>query len=115
MMFKCLLLQVWYTLGDPAPEKSLARDLMFRRFVGPGLSETVPEHSTLWRFRNLLEQESLYDKLLQAINKQLRASNPIIQQGEVSIIDASVIQAKNNRPKKGKGANNTQDPEVVIM
>ena len=34
LMFKGLLLQVWYTLSDPGLEKQLARDLLFRRFVG---------------------------------------------------------------------------------
>jgi len=112
MMFKCLLLQVWYKLSDPALEKSLARDLMFRRFAGIGLTDAIPDHSTLWRFRNLLEEEGLYNTLLQEINTQLQADNLIIKQGEVSIIDASVIQAKNNRPRKGKDGKNTQDKEA---
>jgi len=34
MMFKALLLQSWYKLSDPQLEKQLARDLLFRRFVG---------------------------------------------------------------------------------
>lgn len=100
MMFKCLLLQVWYNLSDPVIEKSLARDLMFRRFAGLGLSESVPDHSSFWRFRNLLEEEQLYQKLLEEINQQLEAKGYLIKQGEVSIIDASVIKAKQNRPKK---------------
>jgi len=113
MMFKCLLLQVWYNLSDPAIEKSLARDLMFRRFAGLSLSESVPDHSSFWRFRNLLEEEQLYQPLLEEINQQLQAKGYIIKEGEVSIIDASVIKAKQNRPKKGKDGNNTQDKEAA--
>jgi IS5 family transposase len=45
MMFKALLLQSWYGLSDPALEKQLARDLLFRRFVDLSLSESVPDHS----------------------------------------------------------------------
>jgi len=60
MMFKALLLQAWYGLSDPGLEKQLARDLLFRRFVDLSLSESVPDHSTFWRFRNLLEAEGLY-------------------------------------------------------
>ncbi len=115
MMFKSLLLQSWYKLSDPALEKSLARDLMFRRFAGISLSETTPDHSTIWRFRNLLEEEGLYNTLLEEINQQLQANSLIIQQGEISIIDATVIKAKNNRPKKDKKdkkGSNTQDPEA---
>ena len=48
MMFKALLLQSWYALSDPALEKQLARDLLFRRFIGLSISESVPDQSTLW-------------------------------------------------------------------
>ena len=47
MMFKALLLQSWYALSDPALEKQLARDLLFRRFIGLSISESVSDHSTL--------------------------------------------------------------------
>ena len=59
MMFKILLLQSWYQLSDPAMEKQLARDLLFRRFVGLGLDAPLPDHSTLWRFRELLIKKRL--------------------------------------------------------
>lgn len=113
LMFKALLLQSWYSLSDPALEKQLARDLLFRRFVDLSLSESVPDHSTFWRFRNLLETNGLLEKLLEEINVQLSHQGLLIQQGEVSIIDASVIKAKQNRPKKDKHGKNTQDPEAA--
>ena len=92
MMFKALLLQVWYGLSDPGLEKQLARDLLFRRFVDLSLSESVPEHTTFWRFRNLLETEGLYETLLVEINQQLSQQGLLIRHGEVSIIDANVIE-----------------------
>jgi IS5 family transposase len=107
MMFKALLLQSWYNLSDPALEKQLARDLLFRRYVDLSVSESVPEHSTFWRFRNVLEKKGLFEKLLETINEQLSSKGLLITQGEVSIIDASVIEAKQCRPKKDKEGNNT--------
>lgn len=112
MMFKALLLQSWYDLSDPKLEKQLARDLLFKRFVGLGLSEGVPDHSTLWHFRNLLESEGHYDELLACLNEQLKNKELIIRTGEVSIIDASVIEAKQCRPNKDKQGNTTQDQEA---
>jgi hypothetical protein len=50
-----LIVKSWYALSDPALEKQLARVLLFRRFIGLSISESVPDHSTLWRFRKLLE------------------------------------------------------------
>ncbi|MBQ0721754.1 MAG: IS5 family transposase, partial [Gammaproteobacteria bacterium] len=112
MMFKALLLQSWYKLSDPALEKQLARDLLFRRFTGLDISESVPDHSTFWRFRQTLEKLCLMDGLLSEINRQLSDQGLYIKSGEVSIIDASVIEAKNCRPNKNKQGETTQDPEA---
>ena len=71
------------------------------------------DHTTFWRFRNLLETEGLYETLLEEINQQLTQQGLLIRCGEVSIIDASVIEAKQNRPGKGKDGKNTQDPEAA--
>jgi IS5 family transposase len=113
MMFKALLLQSWYTLSDPKLEKQLARDLLFRRFVGLDIAESVPDHSTFWRFRQILEKKQLMAALLLEINQQLSEQGLYIQSGEVSIIDASVIEAKQCRPNKRKGGSSTQDPEAA--
>ncbi|MFT5929908.1 MAG: IS5 family transposase [Oceanospirillaceae bacterium] len=48
--------------------------------------------------------------LLAEINRQLSIQGLYIRAGEISIIDASVIQAQRNRPNKDKDGNNTQDP-----
>ena len=112
IMFKALLLQSWYDLSDPQLEKQLARDLLFRRFTNLDISESVPDHSSFWRFRQRLEQEALMEKLLIEINQQLSEQGLYIRAGEVSIVDASVIEAKQSRPNKRKDGSSTQDPEA---
>ena len=97
-------------LATPGLEKQLARDLLFRRFVGLGIAESVPDHSSIWRFRQILEKNGLLTKLQEDINNQLAEQGLIIRAGEVSIIDASVIEAKNCRPNKGVDGQCTQDP-----
>lgn len=69
LMFKAMLLQSWYKLSDPQLEKQVARDLLFRRFIGLSLSETVPDHSSFWRFRNHPQIIALQASLL-GENKQ---------------------------------------------
>ena len=73
----------------------------------------MPDHSTFWRFRNLLEAEGLYETLLEEINQQLTQQGLFIRCGEVRIIDASVIEAQQNRPGKDKEGKNTQAPEAA--
>lgn len=112
LMFKALLLQSWYGLSDPALEKQLARDLLFRRFVGLNLSDTIPDHSTIWRYRQALDKANVTQALLKEVNLQLHQKGLLIKHGSVSIIDASVIEAGRARPNKGSDGNNTQDPEA---
>lgn len=112
MMFKGLLLQVWYKLSDPGLEKQLARDLLFRRFAGLDIAQSVPDHTTIWRFRQLIESEELMKPLMDEVTRQLADQSLLIQQGEVSIIDASVIEAKQCRPNKKEDGSSTQDPEA---
>jgi transposase, IS5 family len=112
LMFKALLLQSWYGLSDPGLEKQLARDLMFRRFTDLGLSEGVPDHSTIWRFRNTLTKQGLLDILLAEVNQQLSAKGLYIRAGEAVIVDATVIGANQSRPRKNAKGENTQDSEA---
>lgn len=113
MMFKILILQAWYSLSDEALEKQIARDLMFRRFINLGLSQSVPDHSSIWRFRQLLNTEQLLEPLLEQINLHLSQRSIIVTSGSINIIDATVIEAKQCRKRKGKDGNNTQDPEAA--
>ena len=48
---KLLLLQQWYGLSDTGLEEAVDDRLSFRRFAGLPLDESVPDHSTIWRFR----------------------------------------------------------------
>src|SRR5436309_1183557 len=70
-LFKALLLQQWYGLPDPELEEALADRLSFRRFVGLSLDQEVPDHSTLWRFREALGRERLSRKVFAEIELQL--------------------------------------------
>ena len=107
MMFKILILQAWYNLSDEALEKQIARDLMFRRFIDLSLSECVPDHSSIWHFRQLLNTEQLLKPLLEQINQHLEQNSIIVSLGSINI-----IEAKQSRKHKGKDGNNTQDCEA---
>ena len=51
MMFKAILLGQWHSLPDAKLEEALAVRLDFIDFCGLGLSDAVPDESTLCRFR----------------------------------------------------------------
>lgn len=94
IMFKILLLQVWYKLSDVQIEKQLARDLLFRRFTALSLDAPTPDHSTIWRFREKLVKQELLAPLLSNLNDQLVQKRIKIKQGSVAIIDATLFRAQ---------------------
>jgi IS5 family transposase len=54
----------------------------------------------------------LLDTLLSEVNRQLSAKGLYIKTSQVGIVDATVIEAKQSRPRKGKDGGNTQDSEA---
>lgn len=112
LMFKALLLQSLYGLSDAELEDALNDRLSFRRFVGLGLEEAVPDHSTLCRFRNLLVEAKLLDKLFSELDKQLDAAGMILRRG--TMLDATVIETTASRPPFGNSAAKPVDPDAAF-
>lgn len=98
MLFKMCLLQTWYGLSDYELEDQVNDRLSFSRFIGLSLDDKSPDHSVVSRFRTELTQKRAYDKLLEAINKQLIAHEIIVKKGV--IVDAKVTDTL--RKPRGK-------------
>ena len=91
LLFRALLVGSLYGLSERELEEALADRLSFRRFVGLGLEEAVPDHSSLNRFRNELVAGGLMDRLFGELDKQLEAAGVMLRRG--TMLDATVIAA----------------------
>ena len=113
LMVKVLLLQQWYTLSDPQLEEALSDRLSFRRFVGLGLADDTPDHSTISRFRAALEAQGLSARLFAALAQQLEAQGLVLKQG--TLLDATLVAAQVRRPPlaAGRGASSATDPDAA--
>lgn len=107
LMFKVLLLQSLYGLSDAETEEALLDRLSFRRFVGLALTDAVPDHSTVCRFRNLLIEQGVLEKLFAELDKQLDKAGLILRRG--TMLDATVIETTAARPGGGE---TTSDPDA---
>jgi transposase, IS5 family len=94
-LFKAMLLQQWYGLSDPRTEEAISDSISFRRFVGLSLSDPVPDHSTLSRFRAQLGNR--FTQLQEAFNRQLDRRGLIIRKG--TLIDASFVQSASGQKR----------------
>ncbi len=99
LMFKVLLLQKYYNLSDKAVEEALCVNLLFMRFVGISLEDSVPDDTTICRFRNSLLKKKLYDKLFDSVTKQLEDKNLIAKTGKSVLVDATLVKSDNNKIK----------------
>jgi len=109
IMFRILLLQKYYNLSDQATQDALYVNLLFIRFVGLSLEDSVPDESTICRFRNSLLKSKLYDKLFNSINKQLETKNLIAKTGKSILVDATLIKSDNTQIKNKSKERNKED------
>ncbi|MCX7863407.1 MAG: IS5 family transposase [Bacteroidales bacterium] len=59
------------------------------RFLGLSLEDSVPDHSTLSRFRSELSSKRAFDRLLRKVNKQLESQGAKLNKGK-TIVDATI-------------------------
>lgn len=110
MLFKALLLQRWYDLSDPQMEEALFDRLSFQAFCGLSLDDDVPDHCTLWRFREALIGAGMMERLFSTLAAQLEARGAVLKRG--TLIDASLITAAARRPRLDEGPTSASDPDA---
>ncbi len=110
MMLKVLLLQCWHALSDPEMEAALDDRISFRRFAGLSLEDAVPDHSTIWRFRQRLSERQLDRRLLAEVEHQLDEANLIMKRG--TLVDASLVTSAARRPRMDEGPASPVDKDA---
>lgn len=98
VLFKMSLLQHCYGLSDPQCEELVGDRLSWRRFVGLGLQDAVPDETTLVNFRKRLRQHGQQEKLLALVNRQLQARGLILK--TCTLVDATLLQAARRAPAR---------------
>ena len=106
-MLRMYCMQQWYGLADEALEDALYDSQALRDFVGIDLSrQSVPDATTLLKFRHLLQDNNLTRALFDEINAHLGQKGLLMRAG--TIVDATIIAA----PSSTKNEGNARDPEM---
>ena len=106
-MLRIHFLQQWFNLSDPAMEEALYDMALFREFVGLDAGEdSLPDESTILRFRHLLEAHNLGLQILATVNATLAAKGLLLKSG--TVVDATLIAA----PSSTKNSSGERDPEM---
>jgi IS5 family transposase len=102
LMFKILVLQSLYNLGDDATEYQIRDRLSFMRFLGLSLGDRVPDAKTIWLFREQLTDAHLIETLFTRFDEHLNANGFAARKGQ--IIDASIVAAPRQRNTREENA-----------
>jgi IS5 family transposase len=106
-MLRMYCLQQWFGLSDEAVEDAIYDSQSMRDFVGIDLArESVPDATTLLKFRRLLEEHGLTAKLFEEINAHLGERGLLLREG--TMVDATIIAA----PPSIKNKDQARDPEM---
>ena len=106
-MLRIYFLQLWFDLSDPQAEDAIYDSESMRRFAGVELSaDTVPDETTILRFRHLLEKHNVAEAMFAEINALLETKGLLLRSG--TIVDATIIAA----PSSTKNGKQSRDPEM---
>jgi transposase, IS5 family len=112
VIIRCFILQTMYGLSDPRLEEEIADRRSFQLFLDMNSGDSIPDETTICRYRELFSRLKLDDKLLHLFNRQLNAKGLFLNKG--TLIDATlkVAQATKNsgRDKDAKATSRKGKP-----
>lgn len=111
VMFKVLILQALYNLGDDNTEYMIRDRLSFMRFLGLGLEDSVPDAKSIWLYREALAKDATAAALFAAFDTYLREQGYLAMSGQ--IVDATIVPVPKNRntPEENAAVKSGRVPE----
>jgi IS5 family transposase len=95
MMFKIMILQRYYNLGDKQVEYQIVDRMSFKKFLGLDTGDKVPDEKTIWKFRERLTQTASVEELFELFVSHLEQKGLIFNEGQ--IVDASFMEIPRQR------------------
>lgn len=106
-MLRMYLMQNWFNLSDESMEDAVYDSYAMRSFLHISfMEEQVPDATTLLKFRHLLEENKLGEKIFADVNARLDAAGLIMHGG--TVVDATLIEA----PASTKNRDGRRGPEM---
>jgi len=98
LLFKILILQRYYGLGDSQVEYQILDRTSFKAFLGLETGDKVPDEKTIWSFRERVTKTGLVEELFEQFTLFLEEQALIFNEGR--LIDASFTVAPRQRNTK---------------
>ena len=112
VMFKVLILQHLYGISDEELEYQISDRVSFQSFLG--FPSSVPDHSTIWRFREYLAEADLHDKIWDELHVQMQKKGRTYAKGiiqDASIITSNPGKTNSGMQDRGRGQASTRNED----
>ncbi|MGF1523264.1 MAG: IS5 family transposase [Leptolyngbyaceae cyanobacterium] len=111
LLFKMLVLQRLYNISDEDLEYQVNDRLSFMQFLNLGLEDRVPDATTVWLFREQLQQQELVEALFEQFESYLQQAGYQAKDGQ--IMDATLVPVpkQRNGREENKQIKSGQMPE----
>ena len=100
LMLRIYMLQNLYDLSDMGTVAEVIDSRAFSEFCGVDSSNQVPDGDTLGRFRHILEENGIQQKLFAQVVQHLMEKGLILKKG--TIVDSTIIEAPSSAKTRGK-------------
>ena len=107
-LFKIMLLQEWFGLSDAGAEEQIYDRKSFQEFLGLVVNDSIPDESTIGRFRKSLVDKKMDTVFFDEVLRQIEVKGLQIERGKS--VDATITEVPKGR--KRKDGSNTRDPEA---
>ena len=107
ILLGALFLQNWYSLSDPMTEELIHDRISFRKFLDIKEEDTIPDETTICKFRNKLIEKKLLSVIFEEVKSMMIKKNLILNEG--TLVDATLIhtsEPKRKKDAKGKTISN---------
>lgn len=98
ILIGALFLQSWYGLSDPMTEELIHDRISFRKFLDIKEEDTIPDETTICKFRNALIKENLLESIFLEVKQIMMSKNLILNEG--TLVDATLIHSSEPKRKK---------------
>jgi len=98
ILIGALFLQSWYGLSDPMTEELIHDRISFRKFLDIKDSDTIPDETTICKFRNALIKNNILESIFLEVKRSMIERNLILNEG--TLVDATLIHSSEPKRKK---------------
>lgn len=115
LKIKCLFfLQAWYNISDEELEFQINDRFSSQEFLN--FPKTIPDFTTIWRFKEYLQEADLTDKLWCELQRQINNKNLKVEEGSIQdarFVDAQPGKQSSDKINRGREAKTSRNKDAT--